>query len=183
MKLCIRDLRSIGAAQQGRVKRKLREEIRFYELTYACIHGCKKFKPSGKGARQTSLVALLISNSFKSIAKIKIDSTSNHWLVGYFTKSLSKTASRWWGVLQKVAAKILHIYLSFMNISQYLLCWYVSKIFSRFETFLQSDSVATSKCLLLLHSVFSILNLVFLLVWFFTHRYLFRIISFCHEKN
>ena len=35
VKLWIRDLRSIGAAQQGRVKRKVREEIRYYELTYA----------------------------------------------------------------------------------------------------------------------------------------------------
>ena len=81
VKLWIRDLRSIGAAQQGRVKRKLSEEIRYYELTHACVHGGKKFKPRGKGARQTSLVALsilMILNSFKNHAKVKIASTSSH---------------------------------------------------------------------------------------------------------
>ena len=78
VKLWIRDLRYIGAAQQGRVKRKLREEIIYYELTYACIHGGKSFEPRGKGARQTSLVVLLILNSFKNHAKVKIASTSSH---------------------------------------------------------------------------------------------------------
>ena len=78
VKLWIRDLRSIGAAQQGRVKRKLSEEIRYYELTHACVHGGKKFKPRGKGARQTSLVVLLILNSSKNHAKVKIASTSSH---------------------------------------------------------------------------------------------------------
>ena len=78
VKLWIRDLRSIGAVQQGRVKRKLSEEIRYYELTHACVHGGKKFKPRGKGARQTSLVVLLILNSSKNHAKVKIASTSSH---------------------------------------------------------------------------------------------------------
>ena len=59
------DLRSISAAQQGSMKRKLSEEIRYYKLTYPCIHGGKKFKPPGKGARQTSLVVLLILNDIK----------------------------------------------------------------------------------------------------------------------
>ena len=36
VKLWIRDSRYISAAR-GRVKRKLSEEIRYYELTYACI--------------------------------------------------------------------------------------------------------------------------------------------------
>ena len=40
------DSRSISAAQ-GRVKRKLSEEIRYYELMYTCIHSGKKFKPHG----------------------------------------------------------------------------------------------------------------------------------------
>ena len=77
VKLWIRDSRSIGATQ-GRVKRKLSEEIRYYELTYACIHGGKKFKPRGKGARQTSLVVLSILNSYANHAKVKIASTSSH---------------------------------------------------------------------------------------------------------
>ena len=51
VKFWIRDSRSIGTAQ-GRVKRKLREDIKYYELTYACIHGGKKFKPRGKGANK-----------------------------------------------------------------------------------------------------------------------------------
>ena len=72
------DLRSIGAAQQGRVKRKLNEEIRYYKLTYACIHGGKKFKPCGKGVRQTSLVVLLILDFLKNHTKVKIASTSSH---------------------------------------------------------------------------------------------------------
>ena len=47
VKFWIRDSRSIGAAQE-RVKRKLIEEIRYYKLIYACIHGGKnKFKPLG----------------------------------------------------------------------------------------------------------------------------------------
>ena len=69
VKLWIRDSRSICAAQ-GRVKRKLTEEIRYYKLMYACIHGGKKFKPCGKGARQTSLVVLLFLNSYKNHAKL-----------------------------------------------------------------------------------------------------------------
>ena len=93
VKLWIRDSRSIGAAQ-GRVKRKLREEIRYYELTYACIHGGKKFKPRGKGARKTSLVVLLILNSYTNHAKVKIASTSSHSLVRCSAKSLSKAATR-----------------------------------------------------------------------------------------
>ena len=57
--------------------------------------------------------------------------------------------------------KVLHIYLSFVDISECLLRRYVSKIFSRFETFLQSNSVATSKLLILLHLVFSTIRLIF----------------------
>ena len=48
-----------------------------------------------------------------------------------------------------------------MDISEYLLRRYVSKIFSRFESFLQSNSVATSKLLILLHLVFSTIRLIF----------------------
>ena len=101
VKLCIRDLRSIGAAQQERVKRKPSEEIRYYELTYASIHGGKKFKPRGKGARQTSLVVLLILNSFKNRAKVKIASTSSHSMVRCSTKSRSKAATRGGEVFSK----------------------------------------------------------------------------------
>ena len=78
VKLWIRDSRPTSAAQQGSVKRKLSEEIRFYELICASIHGGKKFKPRIKGARQTALVVLLILYSFKNHAKVKIASTSSH---------------------------------------------------------------------------------------------------------
>ena len=92
VKLCIRDLRSTGATQQGRVKRKLREEIRYYELTYACKHGGKKFKSHRKGARKTSLVVLLILNSFKINAKVKIACSHKPPLVGevFYKKLLIK---------------------------------------------------------------------------------------------
>ena len=73
----IRDSRSIGAAQEG-VRRKLSEEIRYCKLTYASTHSGKKFKSLVKGAKQTSLVALLILNSYKNHAKLKIPSTRNH---------------------------------------------------------------------------------------------------------
>ena len=76
--LWIRDSKSVGAAQQGRVKRKFSEEIRYYKLTYACICGGKKFKSRGKEARQISLVVLLISNSFKNHVKVETASTSSH---------------------------------------------------------------------------------------------------------
>ena len=49
-----------------------------------------------------------------------------------------------------------------MDISVYLLHRYFSKIFSRFETFLQSNSVATSKFLILIHLLFSAIRLIFL---------------------
>ena len=79
VKLWISDSRSIGTAQQGRVRKKLSEEIRYYELKYACRYGLHiKFKPRGKGARQTALVVLLILNSLKNHAKVKIVSTSSH---------------------------------------------------------------------------------------------------------
>ena len=48
-----------------------------------------------------------------------------------------------------------------MDISEYLLRSYVSKTFSRFESFLQSNSVATSKLLILLHLVSSTIRLIF----------------------
>ena len=44
----------------------------------AYMGGGKKFKPGGKGARQTSLVVLLILNSYTNHAKVKIASTSSH---------------------------------------------------------------------------------------------------------
>ena len=46
--------------------------------------------------------------------------------------------------------------------------WYVSKIFCRFETFLQSYSVATSKLLNLIYLLFSTVRLIFTLFIFYS---------------
>ena len=46
-----------------------------------------------------------------------------------------------------------------MDISEYLLHRYASKIFSRFENFLQNNLVVTSKHFILLHLVFSTIRL------------------------
>ena len=68
-KLWIEDSRSIGAAQ-GRVKRKLRNQILRIEVCW--YTGGKKFKQHGKGARQTSFVVLLTLSSYiKTIQKLK----------------------------------------------------------------------------------------------------------------
>ena len=71
IKLWIRDSRSIRAAQ-GRVKRKLGNQILQTDVaTLAQVHGGKKFKPRGKGARQTSLVVMLILGSYiKTMQKL-----------------------------------------------------------------------------------------------------------------
>ena len=53
VKLWVRNSRSIETAKR-RVKRYLSDDIRYYELTYSCIHGGKQFKPRGKGEIQTS---------------------------------------------------------------------------------------------------------------------------------
>ena len=48
-----RDSRTVQAAQK-RVNRPLSEKIKYYQLTYGCIHGGKKFKARGEGKRVTS---------------------------------------------------------------------------------------------------------------------------------
>ena len=53
VKLCIRDSRIVTAAKKP-VRRYLCSQIKYYEITYACIHGGKKFKPRGNGKRATS---------------------------------------------------------------------------------------------------------------------------------
>ena len=42
------DCRTIQAAQR-RVNRALSEHIKYYEVTFCCIHGGKKFKARGEG--------------------------------------------------------------------------------------------------------------------------------------
>ena len=52
VKLCLRDSRSIKAAE-GRVKYYLSDDMRYHELTYLCVHGGKQFKPRGNDERET----------------------------------------------------------------------------------------------------------------------------------
>ena len=48
-----RDARTVQIAQKRLPNRTLNERIKYYEITYACIHGGKKFRPSGNGKRIT----------------------------------------------------------------------------------------------------------------------------------
>ena len=48
-----RDSRTIEAAQR-RVNKAISDELKYYEITYRCIHGGKKFKARGTGKRTTS---------------------------------------------------------------------------------------------------------------------------------
>ena len=47
-----RDCRTVQAAQK-RVNRPLSEHIKYYEVTFCCIHGGKKFKARGEGKRSS----------------------------------------------------------------------------------------------------------------------------------
>ena len=53
-----RNSRSISAANH--VKRNLNEQLEFYELKYACVHGGKKFKSRGSGQRQVKYSFIFI---------------------------------------------------------------------------------------------------------------------------
>ena len=54
-KLWIRDSRSVEAGRK-RMSRYLSDTIKYYEITYCCIHGGKKFTARGEGKRSTSYV-------------------------------------------------------------------------------------------------------------------------------
>ena len=47
-----REARTIESAKK-RVDRYMKEELKYYQLKYCCIHGGKKFKPEGRGVRDT----------------------------------------------------------------------------------------------------------------------------------
>ena len=49
-----RDSRTIAAARKRGIDRPLKEELRYHELKYCCIHGGQAFKPRGKGNRSSS---------------------------------------------------------------------------------------------------------------------------------
>ena len=48
-----REARSIEAAKK-RIDRHMNLKLKYYELKYTCIHGGQKFRPKGKGNRDTS---------------------------------------------------------------------------------------------------------------------------------
>ena len=50
VKLWKRDSRTVQAAQK-RLTRPLHEQIRYYEVSFCCIHGGKMFRSKGKGKR------------------------------------------------------------------------------------------------------------------------------------
>ena len=52
VKLWKRDCRTIQTAQRC-VNRALSEHIKYYEVTFCCIHGGKKFKARGEGKRSS----------------------------------------------------------------------------------------------------------------------------------
>ena len=52
VKLWKRDSRSVEAASK-RLNRALSDKIKYYEVTFCCIHGGKKFKAKGEGLRTT----------------------------------------------------------------------------------------------------------------------------------
>lgn len=52
VKLWKRDSRSVEAASK-RLNRDLSDKIKYYEVTFCCIHGGKKFKAKGEGIRTT----------------------------------------------------------------------------------------------------------------------------------
>ena len=47
-----RDCRTVDAARR-RVNRALNDSLRYYEVTFCCIHGGKKFKARGEGKRSS----------------------------------------------------------------------------------------------------------------------------------
>ena len=47
-----RNSRTIEAARK-RIDRHLDKRIKYYELTYSCVHGGRKFRPKGEGRRAT----------------------------------------------------------------------------------------------------------------------------------
>ena len=44
VQLYISDSRTIAAAQKRLPKRQLKTELKYYQVTYACVHGGRKYK-------------------------------------------------------------------------------------------------------------------------------------------
>lgn len=55
VKLWMRDARTIeNAIEKGRVERYLNPRLYYYQVKYTCVQGGQKFRPKGKGIRNTS---------------------------------------------------------------------------------------------------------------------------------
>ena len=52
VKLWKRDCRTVDAARR-RVNKALNDSLKYYEVTFCCIHGGKKFKSRGEGKRSS----------------------------------------------------------------------------------------------------------------------------------
>ena len=51
VQLYVSDSRTIAAAQKRLPKRQLKAELKYYQLTYACVHGGRKYKSKCSGVR------------------------------------------------------------------------------------------------------------------------------------
>ena len=47
----VRDSRTIAATQKWLPKRQLKAELKYYQVTYACVHGGRKYKSASSGSR------------------------------------------------------------------------------------------------------------------------------------
>ena len=54
-----RDSRTVEKAQPRITNRKLNARLKYYEITYSCFHGGKKFKSRGAGLRESIYLSIL----------------------------------------------------------------------------------------------------------------------------
>ena len=54
VKFWIRDSRTVDSVRKKFESRYLNDRLKYYEITYCCIHGGKKFTCRGTGKRSTS---------------------------------------------------------------------------------------------------------------------------------
>jgi len=51
VQLYVSDSRTIAAAQKRLPKRQLKADLKYYQMTYACVHGGRKYKSASSGSR------------------------------------------------------------------------------------------------------------------------------------
>ena len=54
-----RDSRTVEKAQPRITNKKLNARLKYYEITYSCIHGGKRFKSRGAGLREQGYLSKL----------------------------------------------------------------------------------------------------------------------------